>query len=113
MPVIVTAVVKPFVLEDVKEALQARGVPGLTVSTVHGFGRQGGHTDVYRGVEYVVDLVPKVELELVVEDAMVDEVVEALIAAARTGKIGDGKVWLRPVTEVVRVRTGQRGTDAL
>src|SRR5690606_40954832 len=97
---LITAVVKPFVLEDVKEALQASGVPGVTVTTVHGFGRQGGHTDVYRGVEYVVDLVPKVELELVVADAQVDQVVEALTAAARTGKIGDGKVWLRPVAEV-------------
>lgn len=113
MPVIITAVVKPFVLEEVKDALQAAGIPGLTVGTVHGFGRQGGHTDVYRGVEYVVDLVPKVELELVVDDAQVDRVVETLVAAARTGKIGDGKVWLRPVTEVVRVRTGQRGVDAL
>ncbi|MCB1002924.1 MAG: P-II family nitrogen regulator [Acidimicrobiales bacterium] len=113
MPVLVTAVVKPFVLEDVKEALRAAGVAGLTVADVHGFGRQGGHTDVYRGVEYVVDLVPKVELEVVVADERLDDVVETLVRAARTGKIGDGKVWIRRLDGLARVRTGERGADAL
>ena len=110
---LVTAIIKPFKLEDVKAALEGRGVTGLTVSEASGFGRQKGHTEVYRGAEYTVDLVPKVRLEIVLEDDVVDDVVAAIIGAAQTGKIGDGKVWVMPVDTVVRVRTGERGTEAL
>jgi nitrogen regulatory protein P-II 1 len=110
---LVVAVVKPFKLDDVKEALKALGVHGMTVSEVQGFGRQRGHTEVYRGAEYEVEFVPKVRLEIVVDDAQADEVTNAVVDAAGTGKIGDGKVWILPVEEVVRVRTGERGTDAL
>lgn len=110
---LVTAVLKPFKLGDVKDALEAFGVQGLTVSEVQGFGRQGGHTEVYRGAEYQVDFVPKVRIEVVVDDADVQDVVEVIVRAAHTGKIGDGKVWSVPVEEVVRVRTGERGPDAL
>ena len=110
---LVTAIVKPFRLDDVKDALKARGVQGLTVSEVQGFGRQRGHTEVYRGAEYQVDLVPKVRIEVVVDDADADAVIDAIVKAARTGKIGDGKVWALPVETVVRVRTGERGPDAL
>lgn len=110
---LVTAIIKPFKLEDVKTALEGRGVHGLTVSEASGFGRQKGHTEVYRGAEYTVDLVPKVRLEVVIEDEAVDEVVAAIVSAAQTGKIGDGKVWVIPVETVVRVRTGERGSDAL
>jgi nitrogen regulatory protein P-II 1 len=110
---LVTAIIKPFKLEDVKAALEGRGVHGLTVSEASGFGRQKGHTEVYRGAEYTVDLVPKVRLEVVVEDAVVDEVVDAIVSGAQTGKIGDGKVWVIPVDTIVRVRTGERGTEAL
>lgn len=110
---LVTAIIKPFKLEDVKTALEGRGVHGLTVSEASGYGRQKGHTEVYRGAEYTVDLVPKVRLEVVVEDAVVDEVVDAIVAGAQTGKIGDGKVWVIPVETIVRVRTGERGTEAL
>jgi nitrogen regulatory protein P-II 1 len=110
---LVTAIVKPFVLEDVKGALEQIGVLGMTVSEVQGYGRQKGHTEVYRGAEYSVDFVPKVKLEVLVDDALGDKVVEAVVEAARTGKIGDGKVWVTPVDTVVRVRTGERGTDAL
>src|SRR5687767_2857013 len=110
---LVTAIVKPFVLEDVKGALEQIGVLGMTVSEVQGFGRQKGHTEVYRGAEYSVDFVPKVRVEVVVDDGQVDRTVDALVAAARTGKIGDGKVWVTPVETVVRVRTGERGPDAL
>ncbi|MGH9103053.1 MAG: P-II family nitrogen regulator [Acidimicrobiales bacterium] len=110
---LVTAVVKPFKLEDVKEALEGLGLLGLTVSEVQGFGRQRGHTEVYRGAEYVVDLVPKLRLEIVVPDDDVDRVVDAVVDAARTGKIGDGKVWVTSVETLVRVRTGERGPDAL
>ncbi len=109
----VTAVVKPFKLDDVKSALEVLGVQGLTVSEVQGFGRQRGHTEVYRGAEYVVDLVPKVRIDVVVSDAEADKVVEAIVQAARTGKIGDGKVWITPVEALVRVRTGERDADAL
>ena len=109
----VTAVVKPFKLEDVKSALEVLGVQGLTVSEVQGFGRQRGHTEVYRGAEYVVDLVPKVRVDVVVADTDADKVVEAIVQAARTGKIGDGKVWVTPVETIVRVRTGERDDDAL
>ncbi|MFP5072280.1 P-II family nitrogen regulator [Pseudonocardia nantongensis] len=110
---LVTAIVKPFVLEDVKGALEQIGVLGLTISEVQGYGRQKGHTEVYRGAEYSVDVVPKVRVEVVVDDALQDKVVDAVVEAARTGKIGDGKVWVTPVETVVRVRTGERGTDAV
>ncbi len=110
---LVTAIVKPFVLEDVKGALEQIGVLGLTISEVQGYGRQKGHTEVYRGAEYSVDFVPKVRVEVVVDDALLDKVVDAVVEAARTGKIGDGKVWVCPVETVVRVRTGERGTDAI
>jgi nitrogen regulatory protein P-II 1 len=110
---LVTAIIKPFKLEDVKSALETLGVLGLTVSEVRGFGRQKGHTEVYRGAEYTVDLVPKVRLEILVDDLDADKVVETVTEAARTGKIGDGKVWVTPVDSVVRVRTGERGADAL
>jgi nitrogen regulatory protein P-II 1 len=110
---LVVAVVKPFKLDDVKEALKTLGVQGLTVTEVQGFGRQRGHTEVYRGAEYEVEFVPKVRLEIVVDDAQVDDVTNAVVDAAGTGKIGDGKVWILPVDEVIRVRTGERGADAL
>jgi nitrogen regulatory protein P-II 1 len=110
---LVVAVLKPFKLDDVKEVLKNVGVQGMTLTEAQGFGRQRGHTEVYRGAEYVVDLVPKVRLEVLVNAADVDIVVEALLDAARTGKIGDGKVWVTPVEAVVRVRTGERDTDAL
>ncbi len=110
---LVTAIVKPFVLEDVKNALEQIGVLGMTVSEVQGYGRQKGHTEVYRGAEYSVDFVPKVRVEVVADDAVADKVVDAVVEAARTGKIGDGKVWVTSVEEVVRVRTGERGLDAL
>lgn len=110
---LITAIIKPFKLEDVKTALENTGVHGLTVSEVSGFGRQKGHTEVYRGAEYTVDLVPKVRVEIVVEDAAVDGIVSAIVSAAQTGKIGDGKVWVTPVDSIVRVRTGERGAEAL
>ena len=110
---LVTAVVKPFKLDDVKTALSTLGLAGLTVSEVQGYGRQKGHTEVYRGAEYTVDFVPKVRIEVLVDGIDVDRVVDTLVEAARTGKIGDGKVWVTPVDEVVRVRTGERGLDAI
>ena len=110
---LVTAIIKPFTLDDVKEALEQQGVYGITVSEVQGFGRQKGHTEVYRGAEYTVDFVPKLKAEIAVSDDDVDGVVQAIVDAARTGKIGDGKVWVSPVETVVRVRTGERGADAL
>ena len=110
---LITAIVKPFVLEDVKGALEQIGVLGMTVSEVQGYGRQKGHTEVYRGAEYSVDFVPKVRVEVVADDTLADKVVDAVVEAARTGKIGDGKVWVTPVETVVRVRTGERGADAL
>ncbi|WP_156754267.1 P-II family nitrogen regulator [Actinokineospora pegani] len=110
---LITAIIKPFTLDDVKAALEQVGVLGMTVSEVQGFGRQKGHTEVYRGAEYSVDFVPKVRVEVLVDDTMGDKVVEAVVEAARTGKIGDGKVWVTPVETVVRVRTGERGTDAI
>jgi nitrogen regulatory protein P-II 1 len=109
----ITAVVKPFKLDDVKAALEVLGVQGLTVSEVQGFGRQRGHTEVYRGAEYTVDFVPKVKIEVVVADGDVDKLVTAILEAARTGKIGDGKVWVTPVESIARVRTGERDADAL
>ncbi|MGQ0772847.1 MAG: P-II family nitrogen regulator [Pseudonocardiales bacterium] len=110
---LITGIVKPFVLEDVKGALEQVGVLGMTVSEVQGYGRQKGHTEVYRGAEYSVDFVPKIRIEVVVDDMQVDKTIDALVEAARTGKIGDGKVWVTPVETVVRVRTGERGLDAL
>ena len=110
---LVTAIVKPFVLEDVKGALEQLGILGMTVSEVQGYGRQKGHTEVYRGAEYSVDFVPKVRVEVVADDTTADKVVDAIVESARTGKIGDGKVWVTPVESVVRVRTGERGTDAI
>jgi nitrogen regulatory protein P-II 1 len=110
---LVTAIVKPFVLEDVKGALEQIGVLGMTVSEVQGYGRQKGHTEVYRGAEYSVDFVPKVRVEVVADDTLADKVVDAVVESARTGKIGDGKVWVTPVDSVIRVRTGERGSDAV
>jgi len=110
---LVVAVLKPFKLEEVKEALQGLGVQGMTLTESQGFGRQRGHTEVYRGAEYEVDFVPKIRVEVVVDDPQVDDVVNAIVASAATGKIGDGKVWVVPVESIVRVRTGERGTDAI
>ena len=110
---LITAIVKPHQLDAVKEALKDAGVQGMTVSEVQGFGRQRGHTEVYRGAEYTVDFVPKVRVEVLVDDGQVDQVVDLAVNAARTGKIGDGKVWSGPVDDIVRVRTGERGLDAL
>jgi nitrogen regulatory protein P-II 2 len=109
----VTAVVKPFKLEEVREALSALGVQGLTVTEVKGFGRQKGHTELYRGAEYVVDFLPKVKVEAAVDDAIVDRVIDAIESAARTGKIGDGKIFVSPLEQVLRIRTGETGKDAL
>ena len=109
----ITAVVKPFKLDDVKAALEVLGVQGLTVSEVQGFGRQRGHTEVYRGAEYTVDFVPKVRIEVICADPDVDKLVDAIVEAARTGKIGDGKVWVTPLESLVRVRTGERDADAI
>lgn len=110
---LVTAVIKPHKVDDVKDALKATGVHGLTVDEVKGFGRQGGHTEVYRGAEYTIDLLPKVRIEVVVDDVDVDDVVDAIVGAARTEKIGDGKVWVTPVDRIVRIRTGERDADAI
>jgi nitrogen regulatory protein P-II 1 len=113
MTKLVTAIIKPFKLDDVKAALETVGVHGLTASEVQGFGRQKGHTEVYRGAEYTVDLVPKVKVEVLVTDEDAAKVVDAVVEAARTGKIGDGKVWVTPVDALVRVRTGERDADAV
>ncbi len=110
---LITAVIKPFKLDDVKDALQGAGVLGMTVSEVRGFGRQGGHTETYRGAEYKIDFVPKVQIELVVDDGMADHVVETIRTAAGTGKIGDGKIWVTGVERLVRIRTGEEGGDAI
>ncbi|HXA87581.1 MAG TPA: P-II family nitrogen regulator [Mycobacterium sp.] len=110
---LITAIIKPFTLDDVKTGLEEAGVLGMTVSEIQGYGRQKGHTEVYRGAEYSVDFVPKVRIEVVVDDSIVDKVVDSIIRSARTGKIGDGKVWVTPVETIVRVRTGERGSDAL
>jgi nitrogen regulatory protein P-II 1 len=110
---LITAVVKPFKLDAVKAALEVQGVQGMTVSEVQGFGRQRGHTEVYRGAEYTVDFVPKVRVEVLVDDADAARIIDAVVEAASSGSIGDGKVWSTPVDEVVRVRTGERGADAL
>jgi nitrogen regulatory protein P-II 1 len=110
---LVVAVLKPFKLDDVKEALKNVGVQGMTLTEAQGFGRQRGHTEVYRGAEYEVDFVPKLRIEVAVDDAQVDEAVDAIVGSAATGKIGDGKVWVVPLETIVRVRTGERGSDAL
>ena len=110
---LVTAVIKPFKLDDVKDALSAVGVQGMTISEVQGFGRQGGHSETYRGTEYKVLFTPKTRIEVVVDDADADRVVDAIISAARTDKIGDGKVWVTNVESMVRIRTGERGVDAV
>ncbi len=109
----IEAIIKPFKLDDVKDALHEVGVSGLTVSEVKGFGRQKGHTELYRGAEYVIDFLPKVKIEVVVESNMVDRAVEAIENAARTGRIGDGKIFFLPVEQAVRIRTGDRGPDAI
>jgi nitrogen regulatory protein P-II 1 len=110
---LVTAVVKPFAIEDIKAAVEAAGVLGMTVGEVQGYGRQKGHTEVYRGAEYQVDFIPRMKVEVLVDDASVDRLVNGIVNAARTGKIGDGKVWVTHVETVVRVRTGERGEDAI
>jgi nitrogen regulatory protein P-II 1 len=110
---VVTAIVKPFKLDDVKEALTEAGLSGITVTEVRGFGRQRGHTEVYRGAEYTVEFVPKVRIDVLTDDGDAKRVADVVVEAARTGKIGDGKVWISPVDEVIRVRTGEMGVDAL
>ena len=109
----IEAIIKPFKLDEVKEALHEVGVSGITVTEAKGFGRQKGHTELYRGAEYVVDFLPKVKLEVVVEAALADRTVEAIEAAAKTGRIGDGKIFVIPVEQAIRIRTGDRGTDAI
>jgi nitrogen regulatory protein P-II 1 len=110
---LVTAIIKPFKLDDVKQALEAYGITGMTVSEASGYGRQRGHSEVYRGAEYQVDFVPKVRVEVVVDDVDATDVMDVILKAAQTGRIGDGKIWTVPVEEVARVRTGERGLDAL
>ena len=110
---LITAIVKPFKLDDVKDALKTLGILGMTVSEVRGFGRQGGHSETYRGAEYNIEFVPKVRVEIVADDADVDRVVVAIRTAANTGKIGDGKVWITSVERLVRIRTGEEGSDAI
>ena len=110
---LVTAIIKPFKLDEVREALSAIGVQGITVTEVKGFGRQKGHTELYRGAEYVVDFLPKVKIEVVMEDALVERAVEAIQHAAHTGRIGDGKIFVSTIDEAIRIRTGERGADAI
>ncbi|MFM0375061.1 P-II family nitrogen regulator [Paraburkholderia aspalathi] len=110
---LITAIIRPFVLDDAREALSAIGVSGITVTEVKGFGRQKGHTELYRGAEYVVDFLPKVKIEAAVSDDIVGQAIEALERAARTGKIGDGKIFVTPIEQVIRIRTGETGADAL
>lgn len=110
---LITAIIKPHALDAVKDALKSVGITGLTVSEVRGFGRQGGHNETYRGTEYTIDFVPKAMVEVLVDDADVDKVVETIAASARTGKIGDGKIWVTEVSRAVRIRTGEQGTDAI
>lgn len=109
----IEAIIKPFKLDDVKEALNEIGIKGMTISEVKGYGRQKGHKEIYRGAEYVVDFIPKIKLEIIVDSAQVDEVVAQILKAANTGKIGDGKIFVLPVEEVIRVRTGEKGTEAI
>ena len=113
MPTLITAIVKPHKVDDVKDALRSAGVLGLTVTEVKGFGRQGGKTETYRGTEYTVEFLPKVKLEVVADDGDTDKIVDMMMSAAQTGKIGDGKIWTTPVGRLVRIRTGEQGTDAL
>ncbi len=110
---IVNAVIKPFKLEEVKDALTKAGIRGLTMGEVQGFGRQGGHTETYRGAEYQIDLIPKVRIEILVDDDEVQLVVDTIVESARTGRIGDGKVWVLPIEDLARIRTGERGPDAI
>jgi nitrogen regulatory protein PII len=110
---LITAIIKPFKVDDVKNALKAIGVQGMTVAEVRGFGRQGGHTETYRGAEYKIDFVPKIQLELVVDDEAVDQAIDAIVSAAGTGKIGDGKIWVTAVDRIVRIRTGEEGVAAI
>ncbi|MCM2972478.1 P-II family nitrogen regulator [Larsenimonas suaedae] len=110
---LVTAIIKPFKLDDVREALADNGVQGITVTEVKGFGRQKGHTELYRGAEYVVDFLPKVKLEVAVDDARLDSIIDAICQAANSGKIGDGKVFVTPLEDAIRIRTGERGIDAV
>ena len=110
---LVTAIIKPHMLDEVKDALKAKGVTGITVSEVKGFGRQGGHTETYRGTEYTIEFLPKVKVEVVVDDGDVEAVADAIAAAAQTGKIGDGKIWITEVGRLVRIRTGEEGVDAI
>ena len=110
---LITAVIKPFKLDDLREALQEIGVQGMTVTEVRGFGRQKGHTELYRGAEYVVDFLPKVKIEVVIEDGMLDAVLEAVQAAAKTGRIGDGKIFISSIDEAIRIRTGEKGAEAV
>ncbi len=110
---LVSAIVKPFKLDDVREALSEIGISGITVSEVKGFGRQKGHTELYRGAEYVVDFLPKVKLEIAVDDGLVEQVIESIINSANTGKIGDGKIFVTNLEEVIRIRTGEKGTSAI
>lgn len=109
----IEAIIKPFKLDDVKEALQEVGLQGITIVEARGFGRQKGHTELYRGAEYVVDFLPKVKIEVVVDDHMVDKTVDAIVNAAKTGKIGDGKIFVIPIEQAIRIRTGERGSDAI
>lgn len=109
----IEAIIKPFKLDEVKEALNEIGIQGITVSEVKGFGRQKGHTELYRGAEYVVDFIPKIKMEIIVADDMVTQVVDAIAEAAKTGRIGDGKIFVTPIDEIVRIRTGERGEDAI
>ena len=110
---LVTAIIKPHMLDEVKDALKGKGVTGITVSEVKGFGRQGGHTETYRGTEYTIEFLPKVKLEVVVDEGDVDSVVDAIATSAQTGKIGDGKIWVTGVGRLVRIRTGEEGVDAV
>lgn len=110
---LITAVIKPFKLDDVRESLSEIGIQGVTVTEVKGFGRQKGHTELYRGAEYVVDFLPKIKMEIAVDDDMVDQVIEAISKTANTGKIGDGKIFVTPLEQVIRIRTGENGPDAL
>jgi nitrogen regulatory protein PII len=110
---LVTAIIKPFKVDEVKTALKAAGVVGITVTEVQGFGRQGGHSETYRGTEYQIDFVPKVKMEIIVDDPTVSEVIEAISTAAKTGQIGDGKIWVTDVDTLVRIRTGEQGGDAI
>ena len=109
----IEAIIKPFKLDDVKEALNGIGIKGMTISEVKGYGRQKGHKEIYRGAEYIVDFIPKAKLEIIVDSAQVDQVIDTIIQAAKTGKIGDGKIFVLPVEEVIRVRTGEKGEEAI